>query len=146
MNPDMEMADGKCHCGKVRFRVRLKDGLRSARRCDCSLCRMRGSTPDRHISFFPLQSNLMALGVSRDDTAALRMNQAAPGPDPEVPVAPVWLSIPPSLLKSGQKLPHASNTMEERSRRSSTACCSRGTGPAVLSSIRTSGLSNSVVT
>jgi hypothetical protein len=43
MIPDMEMADGKCHCGKVRFRVRLKDGLRSARRCTCSLCRMRGA-------------------------------------------------------------------------------------------------------
>ena len=32
-----------CHCGTVRFRVRLSDGLASARRCDCSLCRMRGA-------------------------------------------------------------------------------------------------------
>lgn len=32
-----------CHCGAVRFRVRLADGLSSARRCDCSLCRMRGA-------------------------------------------------------------------------------------------------------
>ena len=32
-----------CHCGAVRLRVRLADGLRSARRCDCSLCRMRGA-------------------------------------------------------------------------------------------------------
>ena len=31
-----------CHCGTVRFRVRLSEGLTSARRCDCSLCRMRG--------------------------------------------------------------------------------------------------------
>jgi len=43
MNPNIETANGKCHCGKVRFRVRLKNGLRSARRCDCSLCRMRGA-------------------------------------------------------------------------------------------------------
>lgn len=35
--------NGVCHCGTVRLRVRLSDGLRSARRCDCSYCRMRGA-------------------------------------------------------------------------------------------------------
>lgn len=35
--------DGACHCGAVRFRVALSDGLRTARRCTCSLCRMRGA-------------------------------------------------------------------------------------------------------
>jgi hypothetical protein len=35
--------DGACHCGAVRFRVRLQDGLASARRCTCSYCRMRGA-------------------------------------------------------------------------------------------------------
>jgi hypothetical protein len=33
------------------------------------------------------------------------MNEITPGPDPEIPNAPIWLSIPPSILKSGQKLP-----------------------------------------
>lgn len=32
-----------CHCGAVRFNVKLTDGLRSARRCNCSYCRMRGA-------------------------------------------------------------------------------------------------------
>lgn len=32
-----------CHCGTVRFTVKLIDGLRSARRCNCSYCRMRGA-------------------------------------------------------------------------------------------------------
>lgn len=35
--------DGGCHCGAVRFRVRLSDGLNTARRCSCSFCRMRGA-------------------------------------------------------------------------------------------------------
>lgn len=35
--------NGSCHCGTVRFRVRLWGGLAEARRCDCSLCRMRGA-------------------------------------------------------------------------------------------------------
>ena len=43
--------NGACHCGSVRFNVTLPQGLATARRCNCSLCRMRGavavtSTPD----------------------------------------------------------------------------------------------------
>ncbi len=40
---DMKTAEGACHCGAVRFRVTLSDGLRTARRCTCSYCRMRGA-------------------------------------------------------------------------------------------------------
>jgi hypothetical protein len=35
--------NGACHCGTVRFRVKLADRLNSARRCNCSYCRMRGA-------------------------------------------------------------------------------------------------------
>jgi hypothetical protein len=34
---------GQCHCGAVRFEARLSDGFKSARRCTCSYCRMRGA-------------------------------------------------------------------------------------------------------
>ncbi len=42
---------GACHCGAVHFTVTLTEGFASARRCTCSICRMRGavavtSTPD----------------------------------------------------------------------------------------------------
>ena len=43
MNPDIKETNGACHCGTVRFRVRLSNGLHSARRCTCSYCRMRGA-------------------------------------------------------------------------------------------------------
>lgn len=39
---DNARVEGRCHCGSVVCRVRLSDGLRTARRCDCSYCRMRG--------------------------------------------------------------------------------------------------------
>ena len=35
--------DGACHCGAVRFTVTLTEGFASARRCTCSICRMRGA-------------------------------------------------------------------------------------------------------
>jgi hypothetical protein len=43
MDLDTKEIGGACHCGTVRFRVRLSDGFRTARRCTCSYCRMRGA-------------------------------------------------------------------------------------------------------
>ena len=41
---EREIHEGGCHCGAVRFRVRLAEGgLGTARRCSCSFCRMRGA-------------------------------------------------------------------------------------------------------
>ena len=35
--------NGSCHCGAVKFNAELPQGLASARRCTCSICRMRGA-------------------------------------------------------------------------------------------------------
>ncbi|MFK0332492.1 GFA family protein [Rhizobium sp. NPDC090275] len=32
-----------CHCGTVKFKVRLTDEFNTIRRCTCSYCRMRGA-------------------------------------------------------------------------------------------------------
>jgi len=59
------------------------------------LCRMPGSTPDRRISFFLLQSNLMALAVSTDGYAARAQDPRSQAVQPlDRPGDPVWLSIP----------------------------------------------------
>jgi hypothetical protein len=34
---------GSCHCGSVKFDLTLTEGFASARRCTCSICRMRGA-------------------------------------------------------------------------------------------------------
>ena len=38
-----DLVTATCHCGAVELRVRLTDGLATARRCDCSFCRRRGA-------------------------------------------------------------------------------------------------------
>lgn len=73
--------------------------------CTASLCRTTGSAPDRRISFLPLQSGLMAMAVSTDESAALDLNRSPSGPAEEVPNTPIWLSVPGALLKSGENLP-----------------------------------------
>lgn len=35
--------NGSCHCGAVRFTATMTQGFASARRCTCSICRMRGA-------------------------------------------------------------------------------------------------------
>jgi len=35
--------NGSCHCGAVKFTAELPQGFASARRCTCSICRMRGA-------------------------------------------------------------------------------------------------------
>src|SRR5215469_16005311 len=42
MDQSMEI-EAACHCGTVCFRVKLSDGFKTARRCNCSFCRMRGA-------------------------------------------------------------------------------------------------------
>jgi hypothetical protein len=69
-------------------------------RCLNTLCELAGSLPERRISFFPLRGNVMAMAVAQDDAAANRLSGWVSGPDPEVPDAPIWLSIPSSILKS----------------------------------------------
>ncbi|MBU3076410.1 GFA family protein [Sphingomonas quercus] len=43
MPDDANLRTGQCHCGAVRFEVRLSDGFNTIRRCNCSYCRMRGA-------------------------------------------------------------------------------------------------------
>ena len=73
--------------------------------CYNSVCQMAGSTPERKISFLPVQTGLMAMAVSPDATAALRMEIAVPGGPTPVPDAAVWLLLPPAILKSPDSLP-----------------------------------------
>jgi hypothetical protein len=101
---------GKFILARGRFDWKALRGyaLNQGGECYNSLCKMEGSTPDRRISFVSVQSNLMALAVSPDEDAALRMegseasNEAANIPAPD---AAVWLYLPPAVLKSPGELP-----------------------------------------
>jgi hypothetical protein len=69
-----------------------------------SFCRMTGSAPDRLISFYPVRSNLMALAVSRDGSAATRLADSAAG-NAALPNSPFWVMAPGSAFKSNAPLP-----------------------------------------
>ncbi|WP_290686152.1 MULTISPECIES: GFA family protein [unclassified Haematobacter] len=69
MEQNDERLEGACHCGKVRFRVRLAGGLNAARRCDCSLCAMRGAvTLSARLADFTLLEGVEVLRTYRFNT------------------------------------------------------------------------------
>ena len=60
--------NGACHCGAVRFTVTLTQGFASARRCTCSICRMRGAVA---VSSTPAEFQLTE---GEDQLATYRFN------------------------------------------------------------------------
>lgn len=74
--------------------------------CHNSFCRVAGSTPERKISFFPVEPNLMALAVAKDSWAASLLSARKPDRmQPAIPNQPVWSFIPASVLKKADTLP-----------------------------------------
>ncbi|MBO9576739.1 MAG: GFA family protein [Sphingobium sp.] len=64
---------GGCHCGAVRFHVRLDGGFAAARRCNCSLCRMRGAVAlSALLDDFTLQQGADTLTEYRFNTGEAR--------------------------------------------------------------------------
>lgn len=73
MSRDTPWTSGACHCGAVRFRVRLTDGMRTARRCTCSYCRMRGAVAvSADLDGLRIVAGEDRLGLYRFNTMAAR--------------------------------------------------------------------------
>jgi hypothetical protein len=60
--------NGSCHCGAVRFTTTLTEGFASARRCTCSICRMRGAVA---VTSTPVD---FAITQGEDSLATYRFN------------------------------------------------------------------------
>lgn len=73
MNRDITEIDGACHCGTVRFHVRLTNGLNTARRCNCSFCRMRGAVAvSAALDGFRILSGAEALSLYQFNTRSAK--------------------------------------------------------------------------
>lgn len=73
MIPNPDQSRGACHCGRVSFEVKLTDGLHTARRCDCSYCRMRGAVVvSADVSALKITAGLNDLTTYRFNTLAAK--------------------------------------------------------------------------
>ena len=82
--------------------------------CYNTLCRVPGSTPERRISYCPLQPNLMALAVASDEYAATYLLNRNPGLRPAVwPERPVWVFVPAARLQQLDALPASARLLAQ---------------------------------
>ena len=79
--------------------------------CYEDLCRIQGSTPERHISFLPLRGDALALAVSTNDLAVTRLTKTADPVTTPLPSAPVWISVPGAELRRQDALPPGMHLM-----------------------------------
>ncbi len=73
--------------------------------CQNTFCKVKGSTEDRLISYFPLKNDVMALAVSKDESAVGEIQTRHPEQGLTIPPEPVWSVIDTSVLKQNTSLP-----------------------------------------
>lgn len=74
--------------------------------CVNGFCRIPGDRPNRSISFYPVTTNVLSLGISKDEFSAGNLHAAKKKvATVEVPPQPVWLAVPASTLQDIEKLP-----------------------------------------
>ena len=95
------LLQGRFDWTRISDYVNSQDGT-----CYNGLCRMAGSTPERQISFTAITPWVMAMAVSPDMTAvqALQSDHGSSNP-PDIPRAPVWVSLSGSRLGRSTWLP-----------------------------------------
>lgn len=92
---------GRFDTGKLKNYAKSQGGA-----CDGDYCHMKGSTPDRVISFRPLRGNLLALASSRDENGARAIDRRTPDkPSFEIPEAPVWAHVPVDVVRAMPQYP-----------------------------------------
>ncbi|HYL73858.1 MAG TPA: hypothetical protein VEU96_06610 [Bryobacteraceae bacterium] len=73
--------------------------------CRNNFCTVNSSIPQRRISFYPLQPDILALASSPDDFAAYQITRKSGKLTVEPPNQPVWMLVPALALKNSDSLP-----------------------------------------
>ena len=74
--------------------------------CESHFCSVKGSTPGRIVSFYPVSKNLMALASSLNEKAAREISRRTPTkPAFDPPSKPLLLHVPASVLHRQTDLP-----------------------------------------
>ena len=95
------LLDGRFDWDKLQSYAKSQGGS-----CDDDFCFVKGSTPGRLISFYPVSKTLMALASSSNEKAAREISRRTPTkPAFEPPAKPLWLHVPASVLHRQTDLP-----------------------------------------
>jgi hypothetical protein len=73
--------------------------------CRNIVCSMPASTPGRHISFYAVRSNILALAVSREEHGVDMIGPKQWRNPPTLPADPVWISAPSYMFTDSDSFP-----------------------------------------
>ncbi|MGD1096228.1 MAG: hypothetical protein ABSB35_30080 [Bryobacteraceae bacterium] len=73
--------------------------------CRNVACTMPANTPGRHISFYPIQSGILALAVSKEERGIDMIGPRQWKKPPTLPAEPVWVSVPSYMFTDVSNLP-----------------------------------------
>jgi hypothetical protein len=77
--------------------------------CRNAICTMPGSTPERHISFYPLRSDVLALAVSAEERGTDMIGPNQWKTPPQLPPEPVWISAPSFVFSDVKNMPEGTH-------------------------------------
>jgi hypothetical protein len=110
---DLDAIAGAFKDGRIYFALRGRfhwDSLKNyatsqGGSCHNDYCVVPGSQPDRRISFYPLQSGVMAMAIGPDDFAAYQVTPQTAKSKVTPPKDPMWAIIPAGSIQNMGSLP-----------------------------------------
>lgn len=95
------LVEGRFDWDKLQSYAKTQGGF-----CEGEFCSVKGSTPGRIVSFYPVSKKLLAMASSPNDKAAREISSRTPvKASYDVPDKPLWLHLPTSTLQSQSALP-----------------------------------------
>jgi len=91
--------------GRFHWKNLMDYVVRQGGTCHNGFCTVDSSRPHRRVSFYPLKSDLIAMGVSQDDSAAYQVSRKSGSLSMAPPDQPVWIVVPAVTLKNTESLP-----------------------------------------
>jgi hypothetical protein len=75
--------------------------------CKGGFCRVPASQPNRTVSIYPIQSNMLAIAIGPDEWAASNIKPKSQGAPPPgmYPADPIWMALPATTFKDPSNLP-----------------------------------------
>jgi hypothetical protein len=77
--------------------------------CRNTVCEMPATDPNRHISFYPLRSNVLALAVSFEQRGVTMVGPSQWAHPPQLPPEPVWISAPSFVFTDVKNFPEGTH-------------------------------------
>ena len=78
--------------------------------CRNAVCTMPGASPDRHISFYPIRSDTLALAISTEERGSDMIGPTRWRNPPRLPGEPVWISVPSYMFGDVASMPSGTSS------------------------------------